>query len=331
MKTRWAGFQSPLTRGIEAYLVHKRALKNRFLSEEKVLRLLDRYLVERGIKDVDQITSELVDSFLVSRPRRSPRSYNHLLGCVRRLFEWLVMHDVLTESPVHAKPRRMGLTCSPFLFDKTQVQRLLEAAAALPDKPHLVLRGEMYRMIFALLYTLGLRVGEVSRLRREDVDLDLGTLIIRGAKFSKSRLVPFGPRTHAGLREYLQKREACIGTLRPNHAVFSFSRDKHRPIYPNTISSVFRHLVLALDFPISAGVAPPHLHCLRHSFAVGTLLRWYREGVNPSDRLLHLSTFLGHVNPSSTAVYLTITTELLTEASDRFACFASPTLREVRS
>ena len=72
------------------------------------------------------------------------------------------------------------------------------------------------------------------------------------------------------------------------------------------------------------GVAPPHLHCLRHSFAVGCLLRWYREGLDPATRLYQLSTFMGHVDPTSTAVYLTITPQLLAEANRRFEAFAEP-------
>jgi integrase len=66
------------------------------------------------------------------------------------------------------------------------------------------------------------------------------------------------------------------------------------------------------------------VHDLRHSFAVATLLRWYREGVDPNRRLIHLATFLGHVDPNSTAVYLTITDELLREADQRFHDFAQP-------
>ena len=79
---------------------------------------------------------------------------------------------------------------------------------------------------------------------------------------------------------------------------------------------------------VPAGVAPPRLHCLRHSFAVSTLLRWYRAGVDPGAHLLHLSVFLGHVNPASTAVYLTITSELLKQANQRFERFAAPVLQE---
>jgi hypothetical protein len=54
------------------------------------------------------------------------------------------------------------------------------------------------------------------------------------------------------------------------------------------------------------------------------LLRWYRDGADPAARLLHLSTFLGHVDPASTAVYLTITADLLRAASTRFERFATP-------
>jgi hypothetical protein len=57
---------------------------------------------------------------------------------------------------------------------------------------------------------------------------------------------------------------------------------------------------------------------------VATLLRWYRHGLDPSSRLHQLSTFMGHVDPASTAVYLTITPALLQEANRRFEAFAAP-------
>ena len=66
----------------------------------------------------------------------------------------------------------------------------------------------------------------------------------------------------------------------------------------------------------------------RHSFAVGPLLRWYREGIDPAARLHQLSTFMGHVDPSSTQVYLTITPALLEEANRRFEAFAAPAWTE---
>jgi integrase len=164
-----------------------------------------------------------------------------------------------------------------------------------------------------------------------DLDVERRLLVIRESKFRKTRLVPFGPRVDSALADYLQQQEGRYGALGAEQPLFSFSRSTARAIYPNTISSTFHQLLPELSLNVPAGVAPPHLHCLRHSFAVGTLLRWYQEGTDPAARLIHLSTFLGHVSPSSTAVYLTITGQLLQAANTRFERFVGPVLEEMRS
>jgi site-specific recombinase XerD len=328
MTSRWTGFQSVLGTRLEAFLAQKRALGCRFRNEESPLRLLDRFLVAQHIETINDITAAVIDAFLASRPRASPHSYNQLLGIVTRLFDWLVAHDVVARSPVHAKPRRTTASRLPFLFDLPTARQLLDAAGALPNTQNTPLRGPTYRTIFALLYGLGLRVGEVARLRITDVDLPRQLLVVRETKFAKSRLVPFGPRMGQAVAEYLDRRTA---TLRTDSAIAPFpvfSFRKGQPLSPSTISTIFHQLVPHLALSIPAGTRPPTVHCLRHSFAVGTLLRWYRSGVDPGPRLLQLSTFLGHVNPQSTAVYLTITTELLTEASQRFERWAAPLFYE---
>ena len=327
MRTKWTDFQSCLADGIKGFLAHKRALARRFHTEEKALRLLDRYLIEQGVTDVAAITPRLLDRFLASRPRSRPRSYNHLLGVIRRLFNWLVEQGTLSHSPVHARPRRATTQRIPFVFEAAQAQRLLEVASRLPDNSRAPLRGPTYSMVFALLYGLGLRVGEVSRLCLKDVDIDRHLLVIRQTKFTKNRLVPFGPRMAQRLNQYIKQCEQRCGTLCTDSPLFSFN--KGEPIHPGTISHTFHHLLPLLNLDMPPGVAPPRLHDLRHSFAVGTLLRWYRAGIDPAQRLIHLSTFLGHINPTSTAVYLRITSDLLQEASQRFERFSPPALMEV--
>jgi site-specific recombinase XerD len=323
-----AALQSVLADGIARFVAHKRVLGRRFRSEERELRLLDRFLHGQTIDRLEQITADLLEQFLASRPRRWPRSYNHLLGVVRRLFDWLVGQELLATSPVRATPRRATAHRVPYLFDAPLARRLLEVAGSLPDAAGAPLRGCTYRTIFALLYGLGLRVGEVARLQRNEVDCERAVLLVRATKFGKSRLVPFGPQMTALLREYLDRSGAHRGALPPEAPVFSFRR--RRAIHPGTISQTFHHLLPHLALALPAGTAPPRVHDLRHAFAVGTLLRWYRAGINPSDRLLQLSTFLGHVNPTSTAVYLTITADLLQEAHQRFERWAAPTLPAAR-
>lgn len=313
---------------IRAFLAHQRALGKRFASEEDGLRLLDQYLDAQQVTTLDAITPAVVAAFVTSRPRQA-RGVNTLLSTLRRFFAWLVLHEVLSQSPLQTPARRCPPPRRPFIFDRAQAQRLL-AAAQLPDGPHAYQRGATYQLALTCMYGLGLRVGEVARLCRQDVDLAQQLLVIRQTKFAKSRLVPFGPRMAARLAAYLHPTGHPTGALRPEHPFLSVARDKTTPVRSHTISRVFHELVPQLHLTIPPGVAPPRAHHLRHSFAVNTLLRWYREGIDPATRLLYLSTFMGHVDPSSTAVYLTITMELLQEASDRFARFAAPLLKEMQ-
>jgi integrase len=327
MKRDKAGFQSVLAVEMEDFLSHQRALGKRFLNEERALRLFDRYLVDEKADSIAAITPTLIDAFLASRPRSRPRSYNLLLSTVRRLFKWLVRQGRVPQSPVQSRPRHATATQVTFLFDRAQAQRLLQAAAQLPDNNHGRNRGQIYSLIFALMYGLGLRVGEVARLCIHDVDQERNLLVIRETKFLKSRLVPFGPKIGARLREYLQQQGGAPNSTKP---LFSFDPDRAKTINPSTITQTFHALWPRLGLKVPAGSAPPRLHCLRHSFAVGTLLRWYRSGINPQTRLWDLSTFMGHVHPASTAVYLTITAELMEEANQRFNRFAAPLLKEVK-
>jgi site-specific recombinase XerD len=326
MTAHWNGFHSPLAPHIEQYLQVKRAMGCKFANEDRQLRLLDRFLAEQGVDRIEAIDPECLQAFLASRQRTNARSYNHLLSVVRRLFDWIVSQQILSASPVQAKAQPQTAHRLPYLFSPETIRQLLALSKALQDNARAPLRGATYEMIFALLAALGLRVGEVARLQWGDVDLEREVLEIRDTKFGKDRLVPFGPKLTARLRGYLAAREArgyaCTS------ASFLFSWNGLTPISTNSIRNTFRDdLLPQLALNVPAGVFGPHVHGLRHSFAVRTLLNWYRQGIAPADRLHYLSTFLGHLNPASTAVYLTITGELLDAANQRFEAFA-PVLAE---
>jgi site-specific recombinase XerD len=322
------GFASPLANGIAQFVAHKRVLGRRYETETDALRLFERHLLAQGITTLDAITPAVIEAFLAARPRSRPRSYNHLLGVLRRLFRWLVARGHVAHSPVLCPTRRTSSVRTPFIVAPESARRLLELAAGLSDAPGATFRGPTYHAIFAVLYSLGLRVGEVCRLEVADLDRPRQLLVIRDTKFGKHRLVPFGPRLGATLERYLAARQAHDRHL-ADHAPFFAGRAGGR-LNRQQIGRVFRGLLPALGLTVPSGTAPPHLHDLRHTFAVRTLLRWYRAGIDPAQRLLHLSTFLGHVQPESTAVYLTITSDLLGEAGLRFEAFARPLVEAVR-
>ena len=306
---------------VTQFLTHKQAIGRKYLSEEAELRLLVCFARQRGVRRLDRLTPAVLDDFLASRPRTRPRSFNHLLGVVRCLLDWAVTNELLDTSPLSTRRRRVSSGRVPFIFDVTQVRQVLDAAAALPDNPRAAQRGSTYRTIFALCYGLGLRAGEACRLRLGDVDVERRLLVVVGGKFGKSRLVPHGPLIAELVGEQVERRRAA-GACEVDAPLFTF--DGRRSVNPCTASQVFHQLMITLALPVPDGVSPPRLHSLRHSFAVGCLLRWYREGLDPASRLFRLSTFMGHVSPNSTAVYLTVTPQLRDEAGRRFEAFAAP-------
>ena len=311
---------------VSRFVDHKRAVGRKYESEEAALRMLVRFAEERDAGQLEQLTPALLDDFLASRSRSRPRGFNHLLGVVRRLLDWAVARELLEASPLRTRPRRETAKRIPFLFDTTQARQLLDAAAALPDCTQAPLRGATYRTIFALCYGLGLRVGEASALRVGDVDRSRSLLVVTRGKLGKSRLVPHGPRIGELVAQQLQRRSDGV-RLDDDAPLFTF--DGRRSVHPRSVSVTFHRLVLALGFTAPAGVSPPVLHSLRHSFAVGCLLRFYRQGLDPAAQLQRLSTFMGHVDPVSTAVYLTITAQLMDEANRRYEAFAEPVWSEM--
>ena len=311
-------FLSSLAPFLSQFVQYKRALNRKYRADAEVLRLFDRYLQSRHIDDWSAIDGALIDDFLKSRPRVSARSYNHLLGVVHRFFAFAVMQQWIQRNPVTASPRAETGGRIPYLFDLKAARQLLAVARSLPERSMARYRGLVYETIFALLYGLGLRVGEVVRLKLADADFTRDLLFIRETKFCKSRIVPLGPNLAQRLKRYVKERHGS--TAAPELPLFSFT--KRGCIHEGTVSQAFHALLPKLQLHIAPGVSPPRLHDLRHSFAVATLLRWYRQGIDPNCRLIHLSTFLGHVDPNSTAVYLTITEELLHQAAQRFQVLA---------
>lgn len=148
-----------------------------------------------------------------------------------------------------------------------------------------------------------------------------GEITIRETKFFKSRTLPLTDSVMAALREYLEARQRAGAPLDGSSGLFWHMQGSGR------YSRVMTHKLLVRVLR-RAGLKPepgrvgPRIHDLRHSMVVHRMLTWYREGINPQARLPYLATYLGHKDINSTLVYLTVTQELLQEASERFRAFA---------
>jgi integrase len=166
-----------------------------------------------------------------------------------------------------------------------------------------------------LAYCAGLRMGELVRLRLCDLRLEEGTLEIRETKFFKSRRVPLKPSVVAALKTYLALRTAAGLPQSCDSPLFCHGKGGYAYL---PAEQLLRRVIQAAGLKPQAGRRGPRVHDLRHTFVVHRMLAWYKQGINPQSRLPYLSTYLGHRDVHSTLVYLTITQELLSLASERY-------------
>jgi integrase len=200
----------------------------------------------------------------------------------------------------------------PFIYSPADIDAVMTRARCSIVSP---LRAATYDTLIGLLAASGLRIGEAIKLDRSDVDWAEGVLLIRESKFGKSRLVPLQASTLQALNSYAQLRDDL--QPRPGELSFFVSLARKRLLYA-VVAQTFRQLTDNAGIGVGAPSAP-RLHDLRHTFAVRTLLRWYRAGEDVQAKIPSLSTYLGHREPSSTYWYLSAAPELLALAAARQA------------
>ncbi len=159
-------------------------------------------------------------------------------------------------------------------------------------------------------------------LKIPDVELKTLILTIRETKFFKTRLVPIGPDLGKVLRYYFQQQWAALPHT--TDSPFLATTDGTL-VMRRTAEGIFTRLRREAGIKGHDGSRyQPRLHDFRHAFAIMRLVTWYPEVKNVQRLLPHLSTYLGHARMSETTRYLSLTRELLQQASGCFELYARP-------
>lgn len=208
-------------------------------------------------------------------------------------------------------------TIQPHIFSENEIARLLNVTKQLKQGNNSPIRRENFRLALILLYTTGMRRGELSRLTIGDYNSKEHMLIIRKSKFHKSRLIPLSRDAWTELEKYLKIRRNRRLPVLPTSPLL-WNRNTETGFYSGPgldggFSSLFRMTGI---YTMNGQL--PRLQDLRHSFAVHALLRWYHEGVDVQAKLPFLSTYMGHVSIASTQYYLRFIEPVLNSASKRF-------------
>ncbi|TWP32176.1 tyrosine-type recombinase/integrase [Leekyejoonella antrihumi] len=276
--------------------------------------LLGQFVDFLQARHTDTITIELAVQWAISPPGTLPAWHARRLTVVRDFARWRQASDPHTQVPptglLPAPTQRM----TPYLYSDEQVAALIEAAGTLRSP----LKAATMQTFIGLVFATGIRRGEALGLDRADLDPVAAVLTIRAAKRGKTRRLPIHPSTVAALTDYQHLRDRLW--QHPHTDAFFLSTTGAR-LSPTTVSQTFRGLLPQAGIEPPPHARRPRIHDARHSFAVSTLLQWYRAGDDVQARLPLLSAYLGHTGPAHTYWYLSAAPELLTLAADRLETY----------
>jgi integrase len=298
---------SALFAALECYVALRRSMGFKL---ERAGKLLAQFVAYCEAAGAESVTIQLALGWATLPEGGDPGWAAHRLSVVRGFAKHLAFLDTRTEVPPADLLPARSHRATPYLYSEDEVRRLMAAAVTLRSP----LRRATFSTLLGLLWVTGMRVGETLRLDRDDVDLTHGILVVRKSKFGKSREIPVHESTTAALHAYAKQRdELCRQAISP---AFLVSLAGTRLRYDN-FHVVFLSFVRKAGIKKRSAACRPRPHDLRHSFAVRTLIDWYRDGVNVEARLPWLSTYLGHVHPANTYWYLSAAPELLGLAAQR--------------
>lgn len=302
-----------IEQAVVTYVGYKQSLGMRFASQARMLRSFSKSL---GSIEVDRIGPESVRSFLDGNGSLT-RNWHCKFSTLKDFYSFCLAREYVSSVPLPTKEPRCPQTFTPYIYSEDEIRRLLQAAAG---RAACRIDALTSRTMLLLLYAAGLRISEALNLNLADVDLTDRVLYVRRSKFYRTRLVPIGTDLTQVLHEYAQQRYKRSPL--DSNAPFLLTSRGDRILragaeqafgWMRTQAKVRRH---------DGGRYQPRLHDLRHTAAVTRLVRWYREGVDVQYLLPQLATYLGHVHISGTQCYLSMTPELLQQASARFEQFA---------
>ncbi len=304
-------FTGPMGQRIKAHLALRRSLGFLYQTPEYDLDAFDQHLAIH-FPNCKTITRKMIISYLDSTHHHKPRTRTGHVNILRQFCRYMFQFDADTYIPEKGLVGPASVETKSHIFTEEEIIKLIEQTKQLHVKNTLL--QYTYATIIGLLWVTGMRIGEVVRLKIEDIDTTEGIIFVRETKFFKSRLIPLSVSTANALIAYKQRR-ACFGYSDEASTPFFFN-NRDKPCITATTPRTIRELMCRTGLKTAQG-GTPRVHDIRHSFATRWLLDFYQSGKDPTVYLPVLATYMGHANIANTQVYLHPSIELLSIANQK--------------
>ena len=303
---------SALSDRLQQYLDHRRQFGHNLASTAEVLRTFVKFATLSG---AEWITTALFLSWQQRSKATSPATWSARLSLVRGFAIWLHAIDPRTEVPPAGLVRRPRQRPRPYIYTEEEIAGIVACAAQLRSPGGL--RGSTLSTLFGLIAVTGMRLSEALGLDDRDVDLEQAVLLVRRGKGGRFRMLPIASSTAKQLGTYREARSRLPGD---GGAAF-FVNDSGRRLSTTSAQAAFAQVGAMVGFrkaqPDGKRGYGPRIHDLRHAMAVHTLIDWYRQGLDPNQEMIKLTTYLGHEKPAYTYWYIEAVPELMQLACER--------------
>lgn len=297
---------------LERYLFIRRGLGYKLNTAERILR---RFIEFMGQEGETYISTRCFLQWKKVFGHANTQTWSRRLGIIRIFARWMHGIDPRHEVPPHSLIPCQSHRSRPYIYSEEEIRMIVETAAELTSRNGI--RPLTYSMLFGLIAVTGMRISEAVSLNVADVDLTAGIVAVRKGKLEKERLLPVSMGTAKRLAAYALERDRLNGS--PPTAFFISDHGKRLDdcAARYNFAIVCQRIGLRPPQKFFRHGRGPRIHDLRHTFAVRTLLNWYRSGKDPAREMIKLVTYLGHENPAHTYWYIEAVPELLELASRR--------------
>jgi integrase len=290
---------------VDGFIEEKRAVGYSYRKASHGLyELLD--LHEQMQCDGHSLPKGLVEAYTAKRLNESESTRHSRISLIRGLGEYMVRMGY----PAYIAPRKQGWvrreSYRPYIFTTDEITRLL--AATKTARPMIKdFRRAQYVLIFRLLYSTGMRIGEVCGLKKCEVDLDDGMITVRHAKNDKDRKVPVCDSVLELLRSYwnTMSLEGFWG-----RSEFLFAQPGGGILSQGVVYTFFRQCLRAVGISHGGRGKGPRVHDLRFTYSCHKLREWVQSGTDINAMLPYLATYMGHADTRCTEYYLRLTADL---------------------
>lgn len=304
-------YRSSMGRYMMEFLNHRRSLGYKALDVEFALRSIDKHLQDSGFTGL-HMTEQAYEDWWQSTEGQLPRTRYQKASVFIRFLKYMATMGMDCYIPRLPRMKSSGRT--PFTFSEEEMCRIFSACDSLRMKErHTESIMICIPALIRLMYSTAVRINEAISIMMRDVDFTHHVIRLIKTKNGHERLAPINSSLETVLRQYISFRDRLPYTnLRhPESPLFVSSRGN--PVSRKTVLTYMHRIVADAGIEHKGNEEGPHLHSLRHTACIHSMVKCARNGMDLYCCLPILSVFMGHRKVLDTETYLRLTQEMYPE------------------